>query len=313
VGGSAGTSTVFTAKGHGTAMLSIVAGSKLGVAKRVTPILARVPRGIRGVLSITAEDWLRNLKAINDDLDKHHFNIRGQPASAVVLMAIYYPRRLWVVDGVDNSLAVAKQWAAVLSSMVEKGAILVTGSGNDDSPVDGIPAGFASQPPINNWPYISELLVAGGVNIKDNSRYFGTNIGNGIPNIWAPGESIIVASGNKAGWNNPFQGPEEFGYGPYNDGSRGTSEGISIVLKIRNRCLLSELTYLVCRSCGVCSRSRCICPCTRQKWSFWGICSSWPQRFTVHSGHFASRYQKDHHGVLLAKEGKRQKHLELGL
>jgi len=205
-------------------MLSLVAGYSLEVAKRLTPILARVPRRNRGGGGATSEDWLATLAAINDDLDQYQAG-STTTATAIVLMAIYWPLTLFIVDGTDNSPVIAKGWAGILNSMVGKGAMLVTGSGNQGGAVDGFPSGFGSQPPINNWPYIPSLLVAGAVIPNTGAVSSTTTTGNNVPNIWAPGEAITVANGNKAGWTNSDGSINPSG--AYNvEGSKGTSDGV---------------------------------------------------------------------------------------
>lgn len=116
---------------HGTAMLSLVAGSTLGVAKKVTPMVVRLPgalfiRNEQGVEdfagSFTPEDWLSALGMVNDELRGR----TGASASCVVLMAQYYPRAI-----VDDAW-VRRVWE-VLSEMERRGAILVRGQGEQFS------------------------------------------------------------------------------------------------------------------------------------------------------------------------------------
>lgn len=218
--GILGTAESSSPAGHGTAMLSLIAGYELGVAKRVTPILARVPRRNPNGLGATPEDWLAAIAAVSDDLDQYQAGRSGNTATAIVLLAIYYPRTLFIKGDTDYSLYIANKWAGVLNSMVAKGAVLVTGSGNanEDSggtTVDGFPGGFGSNPPINNWPYIPELLVAGPLIPSTGAVSAQTKMGNAVPNIWAPGDSIYAANGNKAGWP----------AGEIAPGSKGTSDG----------------------------------------------------------------------------------------
>lgn len=75
--------TVIKGNGHGTQMLSLVAGNLLGVVKRLKPILVRMPRGSPNGHGWSKEAWLKGLAAINDDLGA----ISGDGLRAIVLMA----------------------------------------------------------------------------------------------------------------------------------------------------------------------------------------------------------------------------------
>jgi hypothetical protein len=201
-------------------MLSLIAGYELGVAKRASPILARVPRRDALGLGATLEDWTAALSKVNDDLDRFQAGRTGDTATAVVLMAIYFPRTKFFVLDTDFSGPITATWTGILRSMVAKGAVLVTGSGNankDNLPdVDGFPAAFGANAPINGWPLVPELLVAGAVFPADGSISSITKThANGLPNIWAPGDSLYTANGNKAGWPDGEIAP----------GSKGTSDG----------------------------------------------------------------------------------------
>ena len=80
---------------HGTSMLSLVTGKLAGVAKKVAPIIVRLPNGWahndageRGWRGFTPEIWSNALSKVLDDLGSEH----RTEASAVVLLADYYPR-----------------------------------------------------------------------------------------------------------------------------------------------------------------------------------------------------------------------------
>lgn len=113
---------------HGTAMLSLVAGATLGVAKDISPIIVRLPgslwerndttRTYRFVSGFTPEDWLTALGMVNDELQASH---NGQ-SRCVVLLAQYFPNDratdAWIQRG----------WQ-LLQELSQRGAILVTGQG----------------------------------------------------------------------------------------------------------------------------------------------------------------------------------------
>lgn len=101
-------------KGHGTCMLSKVAGDVYGVAKKVNPVLVRVPR------FANKEDWLDGLSAITDDLGARS----DKGAKSVLSMSFYYPpdqvSPAWV-----RMARIHLRWHA------SQGILPVAGSGND--------------------------------------------------------------------------------------------------------------------------------------------------------------------------------------
>lgn len=68
-------------KGHGTCMLSKIAGNLYGVAKKAKPVLVRVSR------NANKEHWLDGLSAITDDLGARS----DKGANSVLSMSFYYP------------------------------------------------------------------------------------------------------------------------------------------------------------------------------------------------------------------------------
>lgn len=94
-------------------MLSKVAGNVYGVAKKVNPVLVRVPR------FANTESWLDGLSAITDDLGARSDN----SAKSVLSMSFYYPpdrvTPAWV-----SKAKMHLQWHA------SHGILPVTGSGN---------------------------------------------------------------------------------------------------------------------------------------------------------------------------------------
>lgn len=111
---------------HGTNMLSLLLGETLGVAKRASPIVVRLP-GSRldsngnAVETFTPEDLLTALGKVNDQLPAREGDADA-PASCVVLLAHHYP-----------SATIEERWAlqvwSLLEEMKKRGAILVTGQG----------------------------------------------------------------------------------------------------------------------------------------------------------------------------------------
>lgn len=195
---------------HGTAMLSIVAGDTIGVAKSCLPIPVRLPRRQKAGGGFRNEDWIEGLEKIRDDLEGESKNTR-----AVVLLAEYFTRERFVRvnlkgDRVENpatgehyydtygwQLAVRR----LLGDLVDKGALLVTGSGNNGNPLglNGWPARWAD--PSDN-AYLPSLVVAGAISSNGLEYYQRTNsdIGAGLPQICAPGLNVKAADGNRAHW-----------------------------------------------------------------------------------------------------------------
>jgi len=106
-------------------MLSLVAGTTVGVSKRVTPILVRVPRRLPRGGGTTPEDWLQAVSRVNDA-----FTTPSTDSRAVLLMAFYYPRSAFRIGELDYSLGFRTRMATLLQSLARKGVILVTGTGN---------------------------------------------------------------------------------------------------------------------------------------------------------------------------------------
>ena len=124
-------------------MLSNVAGNTLGVAKRINPVLVRVPRV--SILTSTQtgppvaggnappERYLDAVSAVNDARGTN-----GTAANAVMLMAWFYPRSQFRDrNGVDQSEGFRYRLWFLISQVVNKGVIPVTGSGNQGAGQDG--------------------------------------------------------------------------------------------------------------------------------------------------------------------------------
>ena len=100
-------------KGHGTCMLSKVAGNLYGVAKKANPVLVRVPRGA------SPQDYLDGLSAITDDLETR----TDKGAKSVLVMPFYYPPDT-VGPGWMRLARIHLRWHA------SQGILPVAGSGN---------------------------------------------------------------------------------------------------------------------------------------------------------------------------------------
>ena len=175
---------------HGTAMLSLVAGKEVGVARRAGPILVGLPK------CFTPESYLNGIGKINDDLGSQ----MQTQAKAVVLLAHYYlPAQLSSAD--------YRRWLngfhTFLPEMASKGAVLVTGAGNIEPPGQ-----------LNGWPSklgkntsdltLPSLIVVGALTPNARGRPFVTDLAGGIPHIYAPGMRIRVAEGDST-IDNPFR------------------------------------------------------------------------------------------------------------
>ncbi|KAH0435727.1 hypothetical protein CcaCcLH18_04681 [Colletotrichum camelliae] len=127
-------------KAHGTAMLSIIAGAHIGIAKKVKPIMVRVPRRQSKGGGASPEHWLSALSAVDDAIPDQSATTR-----AILCMAQGHKfedfRKDWERQNKDKVQDTEKeasdQWAhfrlrmhRILSSLIAKGVFIVTGSGN---------------------------------------------------------------------------------------------------------------------------------------------------------------------------------------
>ncbi|KAL3293697.1 Subtilase family protein [Colletotrichum asianum] len=197
-------------KAHGTAMLSIIAGANIGIAKKVNPIMVRVPRRQKKGGGASPEQWLSALSAVDDAIPDQSATTR-----AILCMAQGHEsenfRRDWVKQNKgkvqDAETEAFEQWARfrlrmhrILTSLIAKGVFIVTGSGNAFV-LNTLPAEFAPEHQKDHSLSIPELLVVGAADISDGSRWWKSGLGTaGVPHIYAPGEKLIVAEGNKAAW-----------------------------------------------------------------------------------------------------------------
>ncbi|KAF2159857.1 hypothetical protein M409DRAFT_60451 [Zasmidium cellare ATCC 36951] len=190
---------------HGTTMLSLVAGDTVGVAKSADLIAVRMPRRAPLGGGFTAEDFLEGLEQVSRDLEDsssttravvllaHHYLlerfIRREPGGAPV-QPVTYDYQGW-----EGNLI------RLLNNLISKGALIVTGSGNNGNQViEGWPARLGKP----SYPgYISSLLVAGALSTNGQEWWDRTNneLAEGLPNICAPGLDVKAADGNEAHWS----------------------------------------------------------------------------------------------------------------
>lgn len=187
---------------HGTAMLGAVAGNFLGVAKRVKPILVRMPRRAPNGGRWKYQDWLEGLAAINEDLG----SMSGQSISAIVLMAQCWQQEAFIrlnpgTGGVERdvndhpiydtfgpTIAMRQQ----LQLLQAKGVLLITGGGNDRSLLNtiGWPQLFA----VEN-PTLESLLLAGAISLDGMATQYPQSPQQGVPQVFAPGLDVLAAQG----------------------------------------------------------------------------------------------------------------------
>lgn len=206
-------------------MLGAVAGNTLGVAKKIKPILVRMPRRYSFGKGFTKEDWLDGITAIQSRL-----TTSGPGVSSIVLIAQGWPDEAFALRRPDGSfilddnnhqiisdLEFNVRTKALLAAIAESNALVITGSGNipgpDASPVDNRPAVFAKTTEVNP---LKALLVVGAMTIDAQlAPRFPIELAAGVPQIFAPGYKVKVANGQPVALANGQ---------PYRDGY-GTSEG----------------------------------------------------------------------------------------
>lgn len=101
------------------------------------------------------------------------------------------------LDGqvIDDSFGFSSQMRGLLQIMEAKGALMVTGGGNDDArvPVLGWPQTFALENPI-----LEPLLVAGAISLDGQQIKYAQSPQQGVPHVFAPGIDVLVADGQPA-------------------------------------------------------------------------------------------------------------------
>ncbi|KAH6891280.1 peptidase S8/S53 domain-containing protein [Thelonectria olida] len=197
-------------KSHGTSMTSVIAGKTLGVAKSIKPHLARLPRR-NNIGYWTQEDFIDTIAAIDERLA----NDGG--ANGVLLLAHYYIRPAFyrlkgdgtadplLINGepIDQSFGFEWRLHTIIQSIVEKGMLVITGSGNEPgkSTIDGWPQNYAKR---DDSLRIPELLVVGAVQPDEPGDgvlgYGSTDLAQGLPHVYAPGHLVQAAEGNSNQW-----------------------------------------------------------------------------------------------------------------
>ncbi|KAI1390516.1 peptidase S8/S53 domain-containing protein [Hypoxylon trugodes] len=189
-------------KSHGTAMLSLVTGERLGVSKAVKPYLVRVPRcRVPTVTSgnassgATLEHWLEAVSKVCD-----HLTETSAETKAIMLMAFQVERKALVRHGVDHAKGFDCRIFFLLQNLVSMGVLPITGAGNNTqmgNKIDGLPANFGR---TNYERQIPELLVVGGIHTTEFNLVAQTDFDRGLPHIFAPAFGLRVANGNYAQW-----------------------------------------------------------------------------------------------------------------
>lgn len=128
-------------KPHGTSMLSIIAGANIGIAKKVKPIMVRVPRRREAGGGAQPKDWINAMSAVADA-----FYDKSATTRAILCMAQGHKfedfRMDWESEnkkeGQDNEKLLSEAWISfretmhgILAGLIEKGVFIVTGAGND--------------------------------------------------------------------------------------------------------------------------------------------------------------------------------------
>ena len=225
-------------KAHGTAMLSLVAGDSLGVAKNknVKPILVRMPRRYFEGGNWTPHDWLHGLDMINNRLGTAVVG-PDAPLKAIVLLAEAWIPTAFIkrkpgtgdydLDEDGKTVYTYDAWVArvreILVEMASKGALIVTGSGNDRvTGINGWPAMFARE---NAGTAPVPMLVAAAISLDRKVIAYQTDLQYGLPHLYAPGIALQVAQGLQV----------RIGQGRYYKNSGGTSDGKPSLCKIFTR------------------------------------------------------------------------------
>lgn len=185
-------------KAHGTSMLSLVAGTTLGVAKNIDPVIVRMPCRVdpsnpSTKAAIKPIDWIDGLGMVNDELDGS--------SPTVVLMASHWTENRFFKgpDGEVNWFGFTARHMDLLESLASKGAILVTGTGNDQvRRITGLPASFGKSG-LDAF-YVPSLLVMGGISPDGTVPYGNTDFDAGLPHAYAPGINIRAADSNEDFW-----------------------------------------------------------------------------------------------------------------
>ncbi|PGH04727.1 hypothetical protein AJ79_07006 [Helicocarpus griseus UAMH5409] len=205
---------------HGTSMLSLIAGAKLGIAKRVKPYVVRSPRRQPKGNKPMGEDYLVGLSMICDRVSGN-----SQTTRAIVSLSFIIDEKDFTNtpfnDRVPEDFRVfRKRLYQLLTDLIRKSVFPVAGAGNiSQSKIPGWPALFGADPHTVNeeeregWLHIPELLVVGSVMVDNGKRSFFSSfdMGKKLPHIYAPGDHLLVADGNKAQWDNKEYYKDSYG------------------------------------------------------------------------------------------------------
>jgi hypothetical protein len=167
-------------------MLSFVVGQQVGIARKANPIVVRIAQeknknSERGRDIWTPQIWADYLSKINDDLGR----TTSTEAKCVVLLALYYPQNVVPAGWEDRVYA-------LLTSIVSKGGIIVTGSGNmksGEAVVDGWPVNFGKNNVANNIP---SLIVVGAILGNGGPTNFAIDELAGVPHVYAPVSQVAL-------------------------------------------------------------------------------------------------------------------------
>lgn len=113
-------------KTHGTGMLAFVTGRLLGSSKNVEPWLVRVPRRNPDGGGYRPQDWLRGVSLINQRITE-----RTEATQAIVSLSwMLKIKQLNNWGGIEFREIYKASLAAEIRSLIDKGVLVVTGSGN---------------------------------------------------------------------------------------------------------------------------------------------------------------------------------------
>jgi len=169
-------------------MLSLVAGATVGVAKNINPIVVRMPCRPHATNPKTKEimqgpDWIDGLGMINDELD-------GSSPTVILLAVSWNLAQFPGPDGQAQMDGFTVRHKTLLEALASKGAIVVTGSGNEQAPrVTGVP-GIFGKPGLGS-DHVPSLIVAGGVTADGVTSIYGAHEeAAGVPHIYAPAYEV---------------------------------------------------------------------------------------------------------------------------
>jgi hypothetical protein len=179
-------------------MLSLIAGATVGVAKNINPVVVRMPCRPHPTapsikLGMQGSDWIDGLGMINDELDGS--------SPTVILMASSWALKFFPgPEGPDQWDGFVLRHKDLLDSLASKGAVLVTGAGNGQSPrVDGVPGRYGK--PGLGSAHVPSLLVVGGLYADGVTGIWGdSEPASGVPHVYAPGKNMISLDGDKSFW-----------------------------------------------------------------------------------------------------------------